>query len=253
MYELLFMLIPNLSYCLIVLFRSLLWFFVSVPPIFAAVDEKALEVLDKTSAYYQGLENFRATYKLTIQYPEEDIIRHDTMRITARGQQYRLSYGQKETITDGETVWVYDKELKEVTISEYAKTDSDVNFAELYNLYQRGYSAVYIGERLINKKKAIIRDIVQLTPVDEDNSLKSITLEIDRNTSQIHGWEVVQNEETRYICKVSNFVVNLPLPDTYFTFDVAAHGELEIIDLRESEAEGKEAGDLDEENDSDNE
>ncbi|WP_419241893.1 LolA family protein [Cardinium endosymbiont of Nabis limbatus] len=203
------------------------------------VDEKALEILDKTSAYYQALENFKATYVLTIKYPEEDTIQCDKikMQITARGQQYRLSYGQKETITDGETVWAYDKELKEVTISEYAKTDADLNLTELYNLYQQGYRFVYIGARVVHKAKKIIRDIVQLTPLREDSSFKHITLEVDRATAQIHSWEVVQNEETRYICTINKFSVNIPLSDDYFTFDISAHGDLEVIDLRESEEE----------------
>ncbi len=231
------MLTAKLWNFLVVLFRSLLWCIVSMPPVFAAVDEKALEILEKTSAYYQGLENFSAIYNLTIKYPEEDAVRHDKMRITARGQQYRLSYDQKETITDGETVWVYDKALKEVTISEYAKTDSDLNFAELYNIYQQGYLSVYLGERIVHKTKNIIRDIVQLTPVQEESSFKSITLEVDRTTSQIHRWEVVQNEETRYICTVCKFSVNMPLSDAYFTFDIGAHGDLEVIDLREGEEE----------------
>lgn len=239
------MLIIRLWHFLVVLFRSLLWWLVSMAHIVAAVDEKALEILEKTSAYYQGLENFSATYNLTITYPEEDIIRHGKMHITARGQQYRLSYDQKETMTDGETVWVYDKELKEVTISEYAKTDVDLNFAELYNLYQQGYRSVYIGERMVHKTKHIIRDIVQLTPDHEDSSFANITLEVDRATSQIHRWEVVQNEETRYICTVRSFAVNIPLSDTYFTFDVGAHGDLEVIDLRESEGEGEGESDVD--------
>lgn len=230
---------PISKHCYFVawLFQSLLGWFFPVPNLFASVDEKALEVLDKTSAYYQGLENFRANYRLTIQYPDEEIVQHTKMRITAQGQQYRLTYDQKETITDGTTVWVYDKELKEVTISDYANTDSDLNFAELYSLYQRGYTAVYIGERVINKKKGTIRDVVQLTPVDQDNAFKSITIEIDRATSQIYRWEVVQNEETRYICTVYSFSVNIPLSDAYFTFDIAAHKDLEVIDLRQSEEE----------------
>lgn len=240
--------IAKLWHFLVVLFRSLLWLFLSITPMFATVDEKALEmleevdekaleILEKTSAYYQGLENFSATYDWAIKYPEEEIVRYDKMYITARGQQYRLFYDQKETITDGETVWVYDKELKEVTISEYAKTDFELNFSELYNLYQQGYRSVYIGERLVDKTKNIIRDIVQLTPLHEDSSFKSITLEVDRATSQIHRWEVVQNEETRYICTVCKFSVNIPLSDAYFRFDVGAHGGLEVIDLRESEEE----------------
>ena len=231
------MLIARLWHFLVILFRLLLCCFVAIPLAFATADEKALEILEQTSAYYQGLENFSAVYNLTIKYPEEDTIRCDKMKITARGQQYRLSYDQKETITDGETVWVYDKALKEVTISEYAKTDSDLNFAELYNLYQQGYRSVYIGKRVVHKTKNIIRDIVQLTPLHEDSSFKSITLEIDRATSQIHRWEVVQNEETRYICTVCSFAVNIPLSDAYFTFDVGAHRDLDVIDLRESEEE----------------
>lgn len=220
----------------VVLFRSFLMigltFLTTIA--FAEVNKKALEVLEKTSAYYQELENFSAIYNLQVIYSEEDMEQSSKMTITARGQQYRLSYDQKETITDGETVWVYDKEMQEVTISAYAATDSFMNFSELYNLYQQGYTSVYLGERIIKKEKNKIRDIVQLTSASEDNNFASVIFEIDRATSQIHKCEIVQDEGVKYICVMRNFLVNIPLPDDYFTFDVSRYKDLEVIDLRES-------------------
>lgn len=204
----------------------------------SAADEKALAVLEKTSAYYQELENFQATYTLTIQYPSEAITQSSQLSLTARGQQYKWSYDQKETITDGETMWVYDKEIQEVTISDYATTDCAFNFAELYNLYQQGYEPHYLKERILkNKRKKSIRDVIQLIPKQEDPIFQYITIEIDRATAQIHGWEMVQTEETRYICTLCNFAANLPLPDNCFTFDPAAYKGLEVIDLRQNEPE----------------
>lgn len=203
--------------------------------VFAQVDEKALEILEKTSAYYQGLENFRATYDLVIKYPEEDITQSSKLTIIVRGHQYRLSYDQKETITDGETIWVYDKEMKEVTISDYDKTNYSLNFADLYNLYQYGYLFFYVQEHILNKRKKIIRDVVQLIPSGEDSAFKSITLEIDRASFQIHKWEIVQNEEIKYVCTINSFAANIPLSDDYFKFDIHACKDLEIIDLRENE------------------
>ncbi|TDG93286.1 LolA family protein [Cardinium endosymbiont of Culicoides punctatus] len=203
--------------------------------VFAQVDEKALEILEKTSAYYQGLENFRATYDLVIKYPEEDITQSSKLTIIVRGHQYRLSYDQKETITDGETIWVYDKEMKEVTISDYDKTNYSLNFADLYNLYQYGYLFFYVQEHVLNKRKNIIRDVVQLIPSSEDSAFKSITLEIDRASFQIHKWEIVQNEEIKYVCTINSFAANIPLSDDYFKFDIHVCKDLEIIDLRENE------------------
>jgi outer membrane lipoprotein-sorting protein len=204
----------------------------------AAVDEKALAVLEKTSAYYQALENFQATYTLTIQYPSEDITQSSKLSLTARGQQYKWSYDQRETITDGETIWVYDKEIQEVTISDYATTDCAFNFAELYNLYQQGYEPHYLKERILkNKKKKSIRDVIRLIPKQEDSIFQHITIEIDRATAQIHGWEMVQTEETRYICTLCSFAANLPLPDNCFTFDPATYQGVEVIDLRQNEPE----------------
>lgn len=230
---------PSLNFWnfFVIIYRSFLIiiFTLSANNVFAEIDEKALGILEKTSAYYQGLENFRATYDLTIRYPEEDIVESSKMAIVVRGHQYRLSYNQKETITDGETIWAYDKEIKEVTISDYAKTDYSMNFAELYNLYQYGYQFFYVKEHVVNKTKDIIRDVIQLIPSSEDSSFKSITLEIDRTTSQIHRWAIVQNEETRYICTISSFLVNILLSDDCFKFDITAYKALEVIDLRESE------------------
>lgn len=209
-------------------------------PVWAASDERALAVLERTSAYYQGLENFRAIYQVTVQHPEDDALRTVELVLTARGPQYRWSYDQKETITDGETVWVYDKEIQEVTISDYATTDCPLNFAELYNLYQKGYEPRYLKTRVTgtgsNKKsKKRVVDAIGLTPKEEDAIFQHITLEIDRATARIHGWEMVQTEETRYICTLRSFAENLPLKDDWFSFDPSKHQGLEIIDLRNSE------------------
>ncbi|AWN81413.1 LolA family protein [Candidatus Cardinium hertigii] len=205
-----------------------------------AMDEKALAVLEQTVAYYQTLENFRAVYRLSIRYPEEDKLYRSTMVITVRGEQSRCCYNHKETITDGETIWVYDKDLKEVTISSYEKTDYALNFLELCRRYQQDYILAYKGEQIVSlAKKARIQDLVQLIPI-ANNDWQHITLAIDRATAQIHGWEIVQNDETSYICTLDNFSINLPLADDYFTFDPMAHGDIEIIDLREDEASSDE-------------
>lgn len=200
------------------------------------VDTKARSILEKASAYYQGLENFRAIYNLTVKYPEEEEVHTSKMCITVQGQQYKLCYFQKEIITDGETIWEYDKEFKEVTISEYDKTDCTLNFAELHNLYQQGYTFMYVGERMeVYKKQNTIRDIIQLTPSQDSGDFLSITLEIDRSTSQIRKWEIIQNEETKYVCTMINLFTNIPLADNYFVFDLTKHGDAEVIDLRENE------------------
>lgn len=218
------------------LFWTVWWNLIGVFPTLAvykrsSLDEKAMAILDTTAAYYQTLENFSATYNLTICYGEAEETESFKMVITASGQQHRLCYGQKEIVTDGETVWTYDSTFHEVTLTSYDQTDDSVNFAELYNLYQKGYRAIYMGAD--GQTTNSIYDIVQLISVDEENLLQSITLEIDRATLQIHGWEMVQHDEIRYICTGCSFSVNLPLPDDYFTFDLNAYKEVEVIDLRE--------------------
>lgn len=221
------------------LFLMLLLFFF-VTDVWGEVDEKAVKILERTSAYYQALENFRAVYSLTVHYPEleESIVQSSKMVITVRGQQYRLACFQQETITDGETIWVHDKEIKEVTISNYATTDNSLNFVDLPNIYQQGgYEPIYVREHIVNRKKNKIEDVVQLIPAEDnsDSNFKSILLEIDRATAQICGWEIIQNEEVKYRCKLSSFAANIELSDDCFTFDINAHGLLEVIDLRENE------------------
>lgn len=218
---------------IVVLHFFIVVYFLFIPICADNVDEKARFILEKTSAFYQGLENFRATYKLVVEYPTENFVQKSKITITACGQQYRLCYDQKETITDGETVWVYDEVMKEVTISDYATTDCSLNFAELYNLYQEGYASKYVGMHVVNKKKRIIRDLIKLVPDDKNSDITNVILEIDRSTSQIYGWKILQNDHVEYSCTLCSFDINVPLSDDYFKFDFNNYDVLETIDLRE--------------------
>jgi len=219
--------------------RSLLILFLLVSNVVGEVNDKALKILERTSAYYQEIESFRATYELTIHYPEleESIIESLKVMLTVRGQQYQLDSSQQETITDGQTLWIYDKEMKEVTISNYATTDAVLNFVELYNLYQQGYTVTYLKQKILNKKKNSIQDVVQLIPHSDntDSNFTSIILSIDAASAQIHSWEITQNEGTKYVGKLCSFEENIELSDDYFTFDLTSHDLLEVIDLREPE------------------
>lgn len=205
-----------------------------------ATDEKAIEVLEKTCAYYQELTSFKAVYDctLTIHYPEseEPCVQSSKMELAVSGEQYRLALDGQETITDGTTMWIYDKTMKEVTISNYSKQNFSFHFSNLHNLYQQGCYPTYIQTKVISKKKQKVQDVIQLVPTEDHQEFQSIQLIIDRASAQIHGFDIVQNEELSYRFRMKSLAVNITLPDDYFTFDLNAHDLLEVVDLREDEA-----------------
>jgi outer membrane lipoprotein-sorting protein len=217
--------------------RKLLSFFIAalcfaLQPAFAQKDAKAKAVLDAVSNKVGAMKSFKANFSLNLTGGKGGKV-NDSKKgtLALKGQKYHVTLSNQEIMCDGKTVWTYNKDAKEVQISNYNPSEQSMSPAKLFtpNFFEKEYTYAYKGER---KEKGKNCDVVEMTPVDKSKQLSKIELLVDKSTSLIAGGNYWEKNGNKYNITVSNFTPNANIADTYFTWNPKEHGGVEAVDLR---------------------
>lgn len=139
---------------------------------------------------------------------------------------YHLLHPDMELISDGTTVWQWDKAAQEVAVNnlEPGEAANLLNPSALLEGYERDFKAKYI--RTDDDGTAVI----DLQPRAARNYHK-IRLLIDEESGLLKRLEVHKYDSGREIYTISDFR-RATTPASDFTFDPAKHPGVEVIDMR---------------------
>ena len=198
---------------------------------FAQTDAKAKAVLDAVSKKVNSLKSLKASFTLNLTGGKGGKV-NDSKKgtISLKGQKYHVLLAGQEIICDAKTIWTYNKESKEVNISNYNPNEQSISPAKLLtNFYDKEYTYKYAGER---KEQGKTCDVVELTPIDKSKKPNKIELVVDRTASMIIGGNIWEKNGNKMQYSVSNFVPNASIPESYFSWDQKAHPGVEVVELR---------------------
>ncbi|MCR5445506.1 MAG: outer-membrane lipoprotein carrier protein LolA [Bacteroidales bacterium] len=187
-----------------------------------AVDKTADALLKKAASKF-GNVSFKVTATIL------DGQKHETMKQTAQVLYckgcYHLTVADQEVISDGKTVWQWNKSAKEVAINNVSNDDVDLlNPARLLLNYGKSFRAKYI--RTDDDGTAII----DLQPRSA-RSFHKIRLFLVEESGLLRRMEVHKYDSGREIYDISGFK-KASTPASQFTFDTSKHPEVEVIDMR---------------------
>lgn len=195
--------------------------------VYAQQDPAAREILDAMSNKYRKVPAFTADFTYTLENPQENLNEAFQGKITVKGLKYKLALEGQEIINDGETVWTYLAEVNEVTINTFSPGDAEINLNNIFDLYKTGYKYLLVDE-LTN---ATIKT-VDLVPDDKNLNYFKIRMEIANAGSALNSFKIFDKTGNRYTYTINKFAEQPSLQDKEFTFDVAAHKGVEVIDFR---------------------
>lgn len=187
------------------------------------LDENAVEALKKAS------DRFNQNVSFTVTLTNLDSQRKKTGSVSAEVRynkgKYRLVMPDQELISDGTTVWHWNKQAGEVTVNNLGEDDIDLmNPGRLLANYNRSFKAKYI--RTDDDGTAVI----DLQPRSA-RSYHKIRLFIDEESGLLKRIEVHKYDSSREIYDISSFKRTANAA-SQFVFDVAKHPGVEIIDMR---------------------
>lgn len=202
-----------------------------VQPVFAQNDTKAKTILEGVSKKINALKSLKANFALTLTGGKGGKV-NDSKKgsVSLKGQKYHVLIAGQEIICDAKTVWTYNKEAKEVQITNYNPQEQSMSPAKLFtNFYDKEYKYSYKGDIKEAGKNC---DLIELIPNDKSKQLMKIELMVEKSSSTIIGGNYWEKNGNKYKIAISNYKPNTDIPDTYFAWNPKEHPGVETVDLR---------------------
>lgn len=201
----------------------------SLTTAFAQVDKKAQDILKGVSAKYKSYKAIKADFTYTLENTGEKIKETQTGSITLKGGKYKLLIAGQEIISDGKTIWSYNKEAKEVQVNTVDPTQNEINPAEIFTMYEKGFLYKFNGEKVVGGKT---EQTIELTPTDKSKEFFKVLLVIDKDSKQIKRSTIFDKSGNRFIYTIKTFTPNPAVTDADFVFDAKKYPGVEVVDLR---------------------
>lgn len=187
------------------------------------LDENATEVLKKAAARFD--KNVSFTVTMTVLDGKKQQKARQSAEVRYSKGKYRLVLPDQELISDGTTVWHWNKQANEVTVSAMSNDDIDLlNPGRLLANYSKSFKAKYI--RTDDDGTAI----VDLQP-RSTRSYHKIRLFLKEDDGLLRRMEVHKYDSGRENYVITDFK-RASNAASQFTFDAAKHPEVEVIDMR---------------------
>ena len=187
------------------------------------LDENATAALKKAAAQFD--KNVSFTVTMTVLNSEKKQTAKQSAEVRYNKGKYRLVLPEMEVISDGTTVWQWNKSAKEVAIHNMVENDVDLlNPGHLLANYNKSFRAKYI--RTDDDGTAII----DMQP-NAKRSHHKIRLFVNEDSGLLKRMEVHKYDSGREIYDITDFK-RAANATSQFTFDPALHPDVEVIDMR---------------------
>ncbi len=194
-----------------------------------ADDPKAHNVLKALRNQLKSYTSIRIDFTYLLENKTEKIKDSKKGDILIKGNKYNLNFMGQNSRSDGKNVWNYNKDAKEVQITEVNPDDSEtMNPIALIDNYENSYRAKLIRE---DKEKGVPVMIVDLLPLENRNHHK-VRIVSDKAKNTIVYSEIHDKSGSVYTFRVDKMQTNVPAPDGEFMFDAAKHPGVQVIDMR---------------------
>lgn len=186
------------------------------------------KILSKVSKNYRSYKSLKATFKLNIHSPENNVDENQTGTVYLKGNKYKLKMQGQEIICDNKTIWTYLEDANEVQINNYEPDEDEITPDKIFTIYEKGFLyKLDIDEEEKNKDLSMI----ELTPKDKEKPYFKIKLYID-SSNLIQKAIVYDKNGNRYTYQIQNLDTSKDFNDSFFTFDQSKHPKVEVVDLR---------------------
>lgn len=186
-----------------------------------AVMSDAAQIMQKSASALLKSGGVTASYTLKTGGASE------TGSISVKGKKFAITSSSRSIWYDGASLWTFDPEEKEVTLT--APTAADVASVNPYLLVSN-YKTEYTARLVKGTVKGTYN--IQLTPKNRQNYVKSATLCIRASNYMPVRMDVTDRNGNKTVIVVSHVKTGVKLADSVFRFTPKNHPGVKLIDLR---------------------
>ncbi len=193
-------------------------------------DPKAKVILDKLAAKNKAFSTVTINFSYNLSNKDQNINETQKGVIRVKGSKYKIKLDNFEIISDGNTKWMYMKEVNEVQIENAVSEDEEASFlnpSDIFTMHEKDHKYKYKGKDKVGNQTY---DVIKLFPENaSDKPYHTIILYID-DSNQLHEAEIMAKDGNKYTYRLEKVIPNLEMKDSYFIFDTSIADD--VIDLR---------------------
>jgi outer membrane lipoprotein carrier protein len=204
-------------------------FFIFVLPtvLFSQSTPEAKKILDKLSAYYDGLSQLEVSFELTIDLAEQDP-EIQNGKILKSGQKFFISLGQQEFLNDGASIYSIFHPSKEIQLS--AANEADETFgispSNMFDFYKKNDFEYAVTQTKAEQK------LIEFKPLDKWSDYSKLRMTVNHVSNRILKLEAFFKDGAVYILNIKNLNPNPSFTPSTFAFNKEKYKSYQLIDLR---------------------
>ncbi|NLY23779.1 MAG: hypothetical protein GX042_02035 [Bacteroidales bacterium] len=191
---------------------------------------EAKAILDKTYTAYEASQGIILSFTSTTMEADGTIFMTQSGKAFIKGDRFKLEMEAMDIWFDGETQWVWLKDVDEVNISNPAGQEiAAISPLALLGMYKNGYTLKAPRSQTVNGRNV---HLVEMVPAVTNRDFKAVSVAIDKESHTLVQVILTMSNGMKNKIDITNYNANHKFSDTEFKFDKSAHPELEIVDLR---------------------
>lgn len=195
-------------------------------------DPKAKAILDEVSKLTKSYKTITADVVFTaFGKDKKPLDKPQTWKVMSRGQKFRVEIPGTSIVSDGKTLWNYNKDAKEVTVRDFDPENDEQNPAKIFTMYESGYKYKYIGEEKIGSAAVHVIDLYPAVK-PERKKFHTVKLYIDKTKKQVARMKMIMKDGGTQTFEIKSLKPNLEIPDSQFQMDLKGFKPDQINDER---------------------
>ena len=193
-------------------------------------DPQAKKILDAVSAKFKTYKAPQASFTYKVENAQGKALSSKKGTVIMKGNKYKVSMDGLLIISDGKTVWNYDKSSNEVTVNNVDASGNAMTPQKLLtNFYDQDFFYKYNGEKKEGGKSV---QEIELTPTDKTRPFHKVYLLVDKNGKSLYSARFLEKSGGRYSYTINSLKGSVTVTDKDFSFDKAKYPGVEVVDLR---------------------
>jgi len=193
-------------------------------------DPEAKKILDAVSAKFKTYKAPQAAFTYKVENAQGKALSTKKGTVTMKGSKYKVAMDGMVIISDGKTVWNYEKSTNEVTVNFVDASGSAMTPQKLLtNFYDKDFFYKYNGEK---KEGGKTLQEIELTPTDKTRPFHKVYLMVDKAAKTLYSAKFLEKSGGRYSYTITSMKGAATVADSEFSFDKSKYPGVEVVDLR---------------------
>lgn len=194
-------------------------------------DPKSKAIVDKLIAQSKTWSSFEADFSSVLVNAASKLNVKQEGNVKVKGKLFRLTLTDNIVINDGKAIYTFSKKNNEVTITDPADMDKELDPTKLFTVYEQGFKSQFVEEH--KDAAGNVEQVIKLFPLDPTKKpYHTVIMTIDKAKVQPKVVKVLYKDGNEVTYTLKKFTPNVDLYSNVFTFDKSQFPGAEMNDMR---------------------